>query len=149
MTYTEVRKNENAIYYYRVRSIRVGSKTTKKRVYLGKNLSQKKLSVLEKKADLKLSDLEVLKHLIIPVLKEKNIPKAGIFGSYARGENSHKSDVDIVIEPAKDMGFDFFLLEDILSERIGKKVDVVTYASLHRKIKDKILREEVRLYEER
>ena len=42
--------------------------------------------------------IEELKPKIIKILKQKGIKKAGIFGSYARGEQTKKSDVDILIE---------------------------------------------------
>ena len=51
MTYTEVQERHGKKYYYRVKSLRQGSKVIKKRKYLGVDLNIRKLKELEKKAD--------------------------------------------------------------------------------------------------
>ncbi|MBC8501473.1 MAG: hypothetical protein ISS25_04475 [Nanoarchaeota archaeon] len=61
MTYTEIKTRNNIKYFYRCRSKRVGEKYKKERVYLGKNLSSKKLKELEKKADEKFGDHKNIK----------------------------------------------------------------------------------------
>ncbi len=43
-------------------------------------------------------NFEEIKKKIAPILKKYNVTKAGIFGSYARGEQKRNSDVDILIE---------------------------------------------------
>jgi uncharacterized protein len=91
------------------------------------------------------TELKKLKPKIVGVLKKNGIKKAGIFGSYARGEQGKKSDIDIVIQPTKDMGFAFFGLALELEEKTGKRVDLVTYKSLHPMIKEQILEQEMRI----
>ncbi|MFA5174186.1 MAG: succinylglutamate desuccinylase/aspartoacylase family protein [Candidatus Pacearchaeota archaeon] len=60
MVFTEIKQlNENK-YYYRVRSFRNGKKVTKKRIYLGVNLSPENLLKKEKKADNKLNPTSML-----------------------------------------------------------------------------------------
>jgi len=60
-------------------------------------------------------------------LREKfNVRKIAIFGSYARGEETPESDIDILVEFEKPVGFLFFHLEEYLSELLGVKVDLVT-----------------------
>ena len=44
------------------------------------------------------NELEKLKQKIIRILKKNGIRKAGIFGSFARGENKKRSDIDILIK---------------------------------------------------
>lgn len=61
MVYTEIKKKNNRIYYYRVKSIREGNRINKKRKYLGANLTKKELNLAEKKAD---KDLLYLKNLL-------------------------------------------------------------------------------------
>ena len=46
----------------------------------------------------KIKEFESIKQKILPILKSYRVTKAGIFGSYARGEQNKKSDVDILIE---------------------------------------------------
>jgi predicted nucleotidyltransferase len=112
MVYTEVRNIKGRKYYYRVSSVRKGKKVSKERVYLGNNLSNSELSKREKAADERLlskkkekinKEIEKIKPKIISVLKKYNIERAGLFGSYVRGEQKKGSDIDILIQPTKDM----------------------------------------------
>ncbi len=82
---------------------------------------------------------------VVPILRKNKITKAGIFGSYARGEQKKNSDVDIVVTPPKNIGFGFVGIQFELEKALGKKVDLVTYKSLNRHIKKDILHEEVRI----
>ena len=153
MTFTEVRNINGKRYYYRVISVRKGKKVSKKRVYLGTGLSSSKIKKKEKEADKKLSIrkkikksmVEELKPKIIKILKKNKIKKAGIFGSYVRGEQRKNSDIDILIEPPKGMGLEFVGVKLELEDELGRKVDLVTYKGVHPLIKRKILKEEVRI----
>jgi len=49
-----------------------------------------------------------------------------IFGSYIRGEQNEKSDIDILVEFNEPVGFLFFHLADFLEEILNVKVDLVT-----------------------
>ena len=55
--------------------------------------------------------------------KVKNI---AIFGSYARGEQTPQSDIDIIVEFKKPVGMLFIHLADFLEEILGIKVDLLT-----------------------
>ncbi|MGV9141952.1 MAG: nucleotidyltransferase family protein [Promethearchaeota archaeon] len=81
----------------------------------------------------------------LPYLKEEyNVKSIGIFGSYVRSEQKEESDVDILVEFQRPVGFFHFLkLEDYLSERLGLKVDLVTSDALKPIIKPRILKEVV------
>jgi hypothetical protein len=46
--------------------------------------------------------IKSIKKKIMPILKRHDVKKAAIFGSYARGEEKKKSDVDILIEYKRD-----------------------------------------------
>ncbi len=89
--------------------------------------------------------LEQLKPKIIKILKNKGIKKAGIFGSFARGEQTKKSDIDILIEPVEGMGLEFFGLHLELEEKLGIKVDLLSYRGINPHLKDYILKDEVRI----
>ena len=91
------------------------------------------------------SQINAIKKKILPVLKKYNIKKAGIFGSYARGDNKKKSDIDIIIEPRKGMGLEFVGVQLELQDEIGLKIDLVTYKGIHRLIKEQVLKEEIRI----
>src|SRR3989344_7390872 len=104
MAFTEIRNINGKKYYYRVISIRNGNKVSKKRIYLGKGLSNSEIAEKEKEADIKMlprkikpdKEIEKIKSKIIKVLKKNKVSKAGIFGSYSRGEQKKGSDIDIV-----------------------------------------------------
>mgnify|MGYP001313711309 CR=1 FL=1 len=75
-----------------------------------------------------------------------HITELGIFGSYARGEQTPDSDVDILInyEQAPTL-FELVNLRDYLRELTGLKVDVVTKNGLKSKIRDRTLSEVIYL----
>jgi hypothetical protein len=67
------------------------------------------------------------------------VKKIGLFGSYARGEVSEGSDIDIVVELEKPDLFYLIGIKQTLEEALGRKVDVIRLrdtmnASLKRRI---------------
>ena len=81
----------------------------------------------------------------MPLLTEKYSVKAlQAFGSYARGQQSEGSDVDILVEFYATIDlFTFVELEQFLSETLGVKVDLVMKDTLKPRIKEKILQEAI------
>lgn len=62
-----------------------------------------------------------------PQLQKKfKVKDIALFGSYARGENTRESDVDIMVTFQRPVGFEFFHLAEFLEEILGVKVDLVT-----------------------
>ena len=76
-------------------------------------------------------------------LEEKyGLKEIGIFGSYVRGNQEENSDIDILVEVERPMGFvKFIKLENHLSQILGVKVDLVTKKALKPYIGKKILKE--------
>ena len=95
-----------------------------------------------KSQDIK-SKIERLK----PILKEHyQVKTIGFFGSYAKGEQKRKSDIDILVEFVEGNSvdlFDFVELEDFLTKQLGIKVDLATKNALKPLIKDQILKETI------
>ena len=84
---------------------------------------------------------------IINILQGYKVKKAALFGSYARGDNNEKSDIDILIEPANGTTlFDMAGMQIDLQDSLKKSVDVVTYGSINPMLKDKILKDEKVIY---
>ena len=83
----------------------------------------------------------------LPFLRDKyGIRQIGIFGSYMRGEQKRKSDLDILVDFEKTVSFfEFLALEGELSRLTGKKVDLVMKTSLKPGIGKHILSEVVYL----
>lgn len=70
-----------------------------------------------------------------------------VFGSVARGEETENSDIDFLIDYDLTKTSPWFpggLLVD-LEELLGCKVDVVTEKSLHHLIKERVLKEAIKL----
>ena len=155
MAFTEIRSINGKKYYYRVISIRKGSKVSKRRIYLGTELSNSEIKEKEKEADKRMSikkiklikEIEKIKSKITNVLKKNKVSKAGIFGSYSRGEQNKNSDIDIAVEiNDKNMSLiGFIRLIRILEELLKRKVDLVEYNAIKPRIKERILKEEIRI----
>jgi len=87
--------------------------------------------------------LDEIKVKIIPVLRRYDVRKAAIFGSFVKGEERKDSDIDILVEFKGEKSLlDLAGLKIELEEILGRKVDVLTYNSLHPLLKDKILQEQ-------
>lgn len=85
-----------------------------------------------------------IKTKIYPTLLNYGVKKAALFGSIVRGAITKKSDIDILISlPKKASLLDLVGLKIDLEKILGKKVDVLTYDSLHPLLKEKILDEQV------
>ena len=59
-----------------------------------------------------------------------HVERIGIFGSYARSEETDSSDVDILVELSQPIGLNLVDLIYFLEEKIGERVDLVTVKSL-------------------
>lgn len=92
-------------------------------------------------------EIEKIKARIVPMLREHGVVRAGIFGSYARGDQKKGSDVDILVEVKgeKFSLFDLVELEGELKKILKRRVDLLTYAGLNHLLKRRILSEEVRI----
>ncbi|MBL7170122.1 MAG: nucleotidyltransferase family protein [Candidatus Aenigmarchaeota archaeon] len=91
-------------------------------------------------------NIEKLRKKIIPILKRYGVVKAGLFGSFVRGEATRKSDIDILIQfRGRKSLLDLVGLEIELEKKLKRKADVLTYNSIHPLLKDRILDEEVRI----
>jgi uncharacterized protein len=84
--------------------------------------------------------LEEIKIKVLPILKQANIKKAALFGSYVSGTSTKESDIDILVElPDNATLFELGGLKVSLEEKLHKKVDVVTYKNISPIIRSSIL----------
>ena len=94
-----------------------------------------------------MTSIEQIKKILIqkkPYLKETGIKEIGIFGSYLRGDQNDKSDLDILIDltrPSKLDLLDLISLENDLSDELGLPIDLVLKSSLKPSIGKVILSE--------
>jgi len=87
------------------------------------------LTEKEKTNEMKnLKEIERIIKIHKPLLKEKyQVKRIGIFGSYVRGEQDKTSDLDVLVEFDKRVGFFKFLeLEEYLQQLLHIKVDLVS-----------------------
>ena len=87
-----------------------------------------------------------IKLQIIKILKKHKATRAGIFGSYVRGEQKKNSDIDILVELNKELDLiDFIQIKNELEEKLDKKVDLIEYETIRKELREKILKEEVQI----
>lgn len=76
---------------------------------------------------------------IIALLRRYGVRRAGLFGSMIRGDARPESDVDLLIQPPPIMSlFGFSELALALEDMLGRPVELVTYASLHPRLRDSV-----------
>lgn len=75
-----------------------------------------------------------------PFLSRKyNVSRIGFFGSFSRDEQTEESDIDILVEFSKPIGWDFFDLKDLLEKEVGVKVDLVSTKAIRKQLIHSIL----------
>jgi len=85
---------------------------------------------------------------ITSILARHGVKKVSIFGSYARGEPTSESDIDIVVEFSERKSLlDIVGIEQELSEALDIKVDLLTEKSISPYLIDRIKKEMVVIYE--
>jgi len=59
------------------------------------------------------------------ISKRFHVKEIGLFGSYVRNEQTKRSDLDILVDFAKPIGWDVVDLQEYMQELLGVKVDLV------------------------
>ncbi len=73
------------------------------------------------------------------VLSEKySIRRIAIFGSFARGDATESSDLDVMVELSQPIGLDFVSLGDELEEMLQIKVDLLSAAALKDSLRNSV-----------
>jgi len=77
------------------------------------------------------------------VLRERfKVKSIGLFGSFVRGDQRSRSDIDLLVEFSETVGlFHFIRLEDYLADVMGHRVDLVMKSALKPRIGERILAE--------
>ncbi len=81
--------------------------------------------------------IPVLRNFVAKHGAEYGITRMGIFGSVARGDDTPRSDIDLLVEFGRPVGIEFIDLGEILEKVLDRKVDMVS----RRGIKDKYFKE--------
>jgi len=84
--------------------------------------------------------IKLLKEIEPKIKSEFRIKKLEIFGSFVKQTNNAKSDLDILITFTENPSLlQFIRLENLLSERLGVKVDLVMKDSIKPRLRKSIL----------
>ncbi len=76
------------------------------------------------------------------VLKEFNVSRIGLFGSFAKGNAAEKSDIDLLVDFSQTISlFRYVHLSDSISGFLHHRVDLVEVSSIKPLIKESILNE--------
>lgn len=95
-------------------------------------------------------DIQTIKTITTPVFEAEGVTKAAVFGSYALEQAREDSDIDLLIEfTGRKSLFDLVGIKQDLEDVLRRKVDLLTYRSIHPLLKDIILSQQVIIYEKR
>ena len=68
--------------------------------------------------------LDYIRQVVAEYFADKPVKRVQVFGSYARGEATAESDLDLILEMAQPVGWAYFSYADELQEKLGIKVDL-------------------------
>lgn len=91
--------------------------------------------------------LEKIKKVCGDVFKDYEVTYCYLFGSYAKGKATEKSDVDLLIS-TEITGIRFFELVEVLREKLKKKVDVLNQLQIrdNYELINEILKDGIKIY---
>lgn len=85
--------------------------------------------------------LSRLRELKPTLYKDFAVKEIGLFGSFAGNTHDEDSDIDILVELERPIGWKFFSLELYLEKIFKRKIDLVTKNAIKLQIKDSILKQ--------
>lgn len=85
--------------------------------------------------------LEKLKELMPFLEREFLVQRIGLFGSHAENRQSAHSDIDLLVEFRKPIGWKVFTMEIFLEDVFKRKIDLVTPAALKNQIRESVLQQ--------
>jgi len=85
---------------------------------------------------------------LLSLFKEQGVSYLGLFGSFARGEETQQSDIDLMIDfdDTKSL-FDLADIKIKLQERLGRKVELSMRGHIKESLKSYINRDLITVYE--
>ena len=91
-----------------------------------------------------------IKKQVLPLCKKYDLKKLALFGSQVKGNIHKDSDIDLLVEPPSNLGLIRFAGIQLEFKKLFKQnVDLVTYNSLSKYMKDEILQSAYTLYEDK
>lgn len=95
----------------------------------------------------KLYTIDEIRSIVAPIAAAHDVARIYLFGSYARGNATPSSDIDLRVDKGRLRGlFALGALYADLEDHLGKKLDLLTTGSLDQDFLQSISKEEVLLY---
>lgn len=104
---------------------------------------------LEKLGGVFMPTKETIQEVVRDVVKDYDIKEAYLFGSYARGEETPQSDIDLRFLCGKTLRIqDLYHIEKELEEKLGKSIEIISAPpkELRPRFYKRIKEDEVMLY---
>ena len=96
-------------------------------------------------------NIPLIKRALFEILEQNsinNVEKAYLFGSYARGEETYESDIDIRLEVKDSFSLiDLSFISSELKEKLNKDIDVISSGGLDKNFLNRIKKDEICIYE--
>ncbi len=64
--------------------------------------------------------------------QEYGVERLALFGSFARAQADENSDIDLLVQLSRSLGFKFIQLADYLESKLGREVDLLTFDTFER-----------------
>lgn len=92
---------------------------------------------------------QTMNQVIADYFKTQPVVKAWLFGSFARGEETPLSDVDllVVLDHSQPVGLKFYGMWNDLERLLNRSVDLVTEGSLAEFARESVERDKILIYE--
>jgi predicted nucleotidyltransferase len=91
---------------------------------------------------------EADKQKIIEICKRNDVSYCAVFGSFARGEATKESDVDLLVKFSKPIGWAFYGIAEEMELTLDRKVDLATDKMIGKYIRESVMRDLQVIYEE-
>jgi predicted nucleotidyltransferase len=92
------------------------------------------------------SNIKNIKQKALPILKRHRVNRAALFGSSIKGTMKKGSDIDILVDIKRNISLlDFIGIKLELEEKLERKVDLVEYNTIKPLLRDRILKEQVKI----
>ena len=91
--------------------------------------------------------IDEIKSIAVPIAKSYGLESISLFGSYASGNPTPKSDIDFIIKKGDLTGIQYFSLLTDLENAFGCRIDLITTGFSNREFLMRIKKDEILLYE--
>jgi len=94
-------------------------------------------------------DIESIKSILVPKFQKYGVVKCGLIGSYARGEATPVSDIDLLFKINKSMSLmEWETFEKDIRDSLDKDVDFIEFGAFSPRVEKEIQKELIIIYEQ-